>query len=458
MLVKFFVENFRSFKDEVCLDLSAAKSRKKKDHLLVENRGRVTTTVPLVVAYGSNAAGKSNLVRALKVAQSIVTVGVGPGQPIPVEPFALDPAWRARPTRFDFMFKVDGILYTYGFVADTRRVVEEWLFGYFTSRESRLFERRTTDAGRVEVEMGPRLLAEEKEPGFIRFVAEGTRPNQLFLTECIQRNVTFLSPVYSWFRDSLQVVAPGMGIGSLPTQLLSGEDFLDFASAYVKVADTGLSGLRIAKKERLDLADAGKEIPPELAPVVEFFRRNLVAAKKSFLVLSGSPPTLLFHDPSEGESPGNCWLVHLEGQHQGADGQVVNLPFNEESDGTQRLFHLTAALSELRSQERVFVIDELDRSLHPLLCRHFVETFLGLVREFKTRGQLIVTTHQTSLLSEELVRRDEVCFVEKDVGGATHLTTLAEYRVSGGLNYERGYLSGRFGAIPFLGDPGQLVR
>jgi hypothetical protein len=119
--------------------------------------------------------------------------------------------------------------------------------------------------------------------------------------------------------------------------------------------------------------------------------------------------------------------------------------------------HLLPALYDSLNAEKVFVIDELDRSMHPLLCRLYVEAFLRGVKKGKCRGQMIVTTHETALLDLDLLRRDEIWFVEKDKNGASHLSSLAEFKpIRADLKISKGYLNGRFGAIPFLGDVRRL--
>lgn len=150
-------------------------------------------------------------------------------------------------------------------------------------------------------------------------------------------------------------------------------------------------------------------------------------------------------------------VLTLTTHHRDHDGEIVHLDLGDESDGTLRLLHLVPALLDLTSNDDVIVVDELDRSLHPHISWLYVDAFLHGVTEHGHRGQMILTTHDTNLLDLELLRRDEIWFVEKDRHAASHLTSLAEFRlVRKDLRIDTGYLAGRFGAIPFVGDVERL--
>ena len=137
---------------------------------------------------------------------------------------------------------------------------------------------------------------------------------------------------------------------------------------------------------------------------------------------------------------------NLQGTEEHIDFEIEN-----ESDGTRRLMDLIPALLHSRSSEKVYLIDEIDRSMHPLLSRMFLQAYLD--EKNCGRGQLIITTHESWLLDRELLRRDEVWFTEKDKNGGSHLYSLAEFKVRKDLKLDKGYLDGRFGAIPFFGGP-----
>jgi len=144
----------------------------------------------------------------------------------------------------------------------------------------------------------------------------------------------------------------------------------------------------------------------------------------------------------------------IRSQHAVPNSNPVNLRFDEESDGTKRLAHLVPAIYQARDRCQVYVIDEVDRSLHPLLSRKFLTCFLNSCG--RQHSQLLVTTHESNLMDLEILRRDELWFAEKDPGQATSLYSLADFQVRKDLKIDRGYLEGRFGAIPFLGNLDKL--
>ena len=449
MLLQFSVQNYLSFRDEVILNMVPAKSRLMRDHIIEDSQGKQTSCLPLAAVYGPNASGKTNLVKAIEFARRLILFGTGPAGATGTTPFRLDVAAETAPSRFEFVFKHDGVLYSYGFVVDSESVQEEWLFARFTAQESKVFERVTRGQETI-VAAGSRLAPGKDQKQFIRFVAQGTRPNQLFLTEADNRNVELLKPVTGWFRDHLQIIPLQSQYLFLASRVRDDPKFTELLSGFLSEADTGIGSLRTTAEK----FDPGEHLVGKSEDERERILTALLCGRK---VQLGSPKpdqqgTLVTDANQETE------YLRLKTTHTRNDGNTVDFDLSAESDGTRRLMHLAPALLDLRQHERVYIVDELDRSLHSLLSRKFVKVFLECIQSQKLRGQLVFTTHDTSLLDRELLRRDEIWFVEKDKSGASHLTSLAEYKVAEGLRYANGYLNGRFGAIPFLGDIQGLLQ
>lgn len=447
MLLTFSVENFRSFYSEETLNLIPGKSRIHPDHVLKdEHQGRAVSALPLAMLYGANASGKSNLIQAMAFAKKLIVQGTRGEETIGVVPFRLNPVAAGENSRFEFVIKHDGVIYTYGFATDARQVKEEWLFAVYQKQETRLFE-RITENGAARVEVGARLASGKVEKQRLQFVAAGTRPNQLFLTEANERNVDALKPIMRWFRDHLHIIGPDDEYKPLILRVHGDKQFTDWLSSFLTAADTGVRGIDL-HSEKLDENRFLEGIPNDLKQVLfDAMERSpgrsvVVSAGRSFFALR--------------QKQDKTTVLSLRTKHQGANGEFIAFDTSDESDGTHRLMHLAPALLDLQSSNDVYVVDELDRSLHPLLCRLYLETFLRGVTEFKTQGQMILTTHEASLLDLDLLRRDEIWFVEKDPNGASHLATLAEFSVREDLKINKGYLNGRFGAIPFLGNTDRL--
>lgn len=450
MLIQFAVENFRSIGPEVLLNLYPAKSRIHPDHVLIsEKQGRKAQALPLAALYGANASGKSNLVGAIATAQDIIVGKAGVGSPIPVTPFLLHEQLSKRPSRFEFTLKHEDVFYTYGFSASTIRIEEEWLFAVLNRKEVRLFERVTKD-GAVTVEVGNKLAANSREKQRLEFIAEGLQPNQLFLSEAAERNVPLLEPLMYWFKHRLKVILPDDRYQQLVLRANDEPQFRGFLNRFVCAADTGMDGLQVVSElfSKGDLPEGlSKEIPEDML-------EHLASAPGSTAVYRYGKRLLGARHTDQG----NLEFLSMQTRHHRQDGTEVFFAAEEESDGTHRMLHLAPALYNLTKSEDVYVIDEFDRSLHPNLCLAFLRSFLEGITGGDCRGQIILTTHETSILRLDLLRRDEVWFVEKDRNGASHISSLAEFDVRSDLRVDKGYINGRFGAIPFVGELEDLLE
>ncbi len=447
MLIQFTVSNYLSFDEETTLSMVADASDQQHPDHLSRNAGK-KTVVRGAVIYGANAAGKSNLIKALAFAQNRVLRGSHGDQAIPVVPFRLNPANRDRPSGFEFIIHHKGVAYSYGFRADTHCITEEWLTatsGTARSREATLFERTTTSEGKVVITIGAKFYEGDKSKQFLEFVAEGTRKNQLFLTEAFDRNVGAARPVFEWFREVLLLIHAEPKHKDLKVNTLFNAKLTCFVGDFLREAGTGIDEIRaIMSPVNLDVlfADIQEEEREQLSQAIAELTPNRV----SWFPAPNGERWLLTRD-EDGE------VVRLQFRtiHRSDDGQEVGFRLDEESDGTQRLIHLVPLLFAMNYHNKVVIVDELDRHLHPLLCRRFVEAALRCCGD-ASGSQIIFTTHDTNLLDLELLRRDEIWFVEKEKRGASRIYSLPEFKTRPDLKISKGYLNGRFGAIPFIGD------
>jgi len=448
MLVKFICENFLSFKNEIVLDIVASKNNEHRNHILFDNKGKEVSMLRAAVLYGANASGKSNLIKAIQFAKNFIVLGTKGDQPISVTPFKLREDPYKKPSHFEFLIKYKGIFYEYGFVISREKVIEEWLYITKSRRNLKCYERTTNEKDKAMVEFGSSFVKERSDRWqFLKFVGEGTRPNQLFLTEANNRNVEELKPLFKWFQNVLQIITPGANYVALPIRVFKDKEFTKFLGQFLKYADTGIEKI-CTKKEKLDFnlhfPGMPEEIKEEIAKDVH---------KRGVIVLSSEPSEKKLSVILE--IKGTLFILKLMTEHKMTDNQNASFEVEEESDGTYRLMHLIPALIDLTKLERVFVIDELDRSLHPMLTKKFIEYFLNCTPK-NSRSQLIFTTHEIHLLDLDLMRRDEIWFLEKDKEQSSVLYSLSDFKPRTDLKIEKGYLQGRFGAIPFFGDPAQL--
>ncbi len=452
MLLQFSVENYLSFMDEVCLNMVPVKSRTMKEHLIKDKQGKKTSVLPVALIYGANASGKTNLVKAMSFAKKLIETGTRTDDSTGVVPFLLDLEKAEMPSRFEFIFKHAGVVYTYGFVISEKVVHEEWLFAYYTTQESRVFERRTNN-GRTEVRAGQKLINDVKSAQFIDFIAQGTRPNQLFLTEANEKNIEILQPVFLWFRDNLHIIHPESKYKILPVRAHEDKDFIQYLSDFLKLADTGIQEITCVR-ENFDSEKHLQDLPDHPKNALLKLVNN---SKTQRIIFHGPDDSIaIFCDKDQGSE--SKTVQRLLTSHHRTDGSTVSFKTSVESDGTRRVIDLVSMLQDIPDSGHVFIIDELDRSLHTSISRLFIEVCLSEVTNNQSNRQFIMTTHDTNLLDRNLLRRDEIWFIEKNKSGASKLASLSEFKVSEGLNYESGYLNGRFGAIPLVGDSDKLVR
>jgi AAA15 family ATPase/GTPase len=446
MLVQFAVENFLSFKAKTTFSMVAdGGDRQHPLHVLTDEIGKAPPLLRAAAIYGANAAGKSNLVNAILFAQNLIVQGTESGQTIPVVPFKLGRD-AEQPGKFEFIFTYQDVVYFYGFSLNSAQILDEWLYATLNMREVRYFERTTLPNKEVKVEFGPQFTGRSREQTqFLEFVARGTRPNQLFLTEAVDRNVAAVAPVNAWFKEVLLIIPAEATHRHLEFTVHQNTQLTDFLSAFLHAAGTGIEGV------------VPEEIPLDFDryfPAMSGMTRSRIVQQlqntpnSDELLLNYNEKPYCLKRGTQGQPT----LVQLKTQHRTEDGQLIDFTIEEESEGTQRLIHLAPALLSMKVKRAgVVILDELDRRMHPLLSRLFVQTALGGNGE-DTHNQLIFTTHETSLLDLELLRRDEIWFVEKDLYGASHIYSLAEFKIRPDLKVQKGYLNGRFGAIPFIGD------
>lgn len=447
MLIRFRAANLYSFKEEIEFSMIPSPERIHPHQIFPKKKKNDIRLNRFAAVYGANAAGKSNLVKVLKFVQKMVVEGVKPEATIPIQRFRLSQDCLHSPAKFEIEFKVGEQMYEYGFELDSRSIHREWLIHFTRISEKTLFERTTDQNGKAKLEFGSFVnKLSKKEKLFLEFAGEGTRPNQLFLNESIDSNMGHFRPAYDWFHKVLTVIEP-MDI-DIPVELEinnDNQDFNTFLNKILRDADTGITSIKTEKVELDDLEDISEQAAASL--------KESLSDADAFFVKSRQ-----FRLTAVKENH-HIYLFKLVPNHQILNGKEEAIfEFYEESDGTQRLIDLVPVLYELLFEEndRVFVVDEFDRSLHPQLSRMIVELHLD-DKNSTHPTQLIVTTHQTNILDLDLLRRDEIWFVEKKPEtGATDLYSLYDFQPRYDKNIRKDYLYGRYGAIPFLGNMSAL--
>jgi uncharacterized protein len=426
MLIEFCVGNYRSFRDTVTFSMVAA-NLKSQDKQLDENNvfdsGRNLRLLTSAAIYGANASGKSNLIQAMQFMRNFV-IGSAEGTKstggIEVEPFRLNTVTEKSPSHFQTVFLVQGVRFRYGFEVTSERVVSEWLYRTSTIREACLFDRQG-DTFTIGSNFREGKSLESK-----------TRPRALFLSVAAQFNGKIAQGVIEWFR-SFHVVSGLEDEGMIGYTLESFENGVhrDSIRSLVTRFDLGIQDVNV-RMSTFNATELPQDVPEpvrELAsrmPEVEFKQAEVGTQHQKF--------------DSEGNSVG-----------------VVDFSLDEhESDGTRKLFAMAGPLTHTLKSGQILVIDEFDARLHPLIT----QAIIGLFNSAQTNpnhAQLVFATHDTNLLDRRFFRRDQVWFTEKDRQGATQLYSLSEFRVRNDATYDRDYIRGKYGAVPYVGDLGRIV-
>lgn len=412
MLLEFRVRNYRSIRDEQALNLIASGDKELAEtHLASTGLKSVPHALRAVVVYGPNASGKSSLLRALDYLRAVVAESatvIQPGQTYNVQPFKLDPATAHQPTEFEITFLLSGVRHQYAFAMTAQRIVSESLLVYRSSKPTQLFSRQHVEGDGDNYEFSTYLTGPRK------LWQESTRPNALFLSMAAQLNSEQLSPVFNWIVRNITFLPAGATV--LP----------DFTTALL-ATEQGRASIR----DFLSAADIS------IADVQAVSRKGMHAQ----WVMSASG---LQASQEERE-----FLMPVF-EHSTPKGSA-KFELHDESEGTQRLYGLIAPVLDCLRDGRVLVVDELDSSLHTLLVRRLITMFQ--TPELNPNGaQLIFSTHDTSLLDHTLFRRDQIWFTDKDADQATRLYPLTDFSPRKQEAWERGYLAGRYGAVPFFSD------
>jgi AAA15 family ATPase/GTPase len=435
MLIRFCVENFMSFNEEVELSMVASRYRSLPHHVIKREGSKDLRVLRTAVIYGPNAAGKSNLVKAIAFGKELITQGTKPNQIIPVTRFRLDNKCAKKPCKLQYDIRIGGRIYSYWFTVDGTQIYEELLVEIGKDKDNILFQRKT-DKDKVKIIFSNELYKTAKERDFLDFVATGTRPNQLFLTESALRNVSRFLPVYHWFDTVLKIIFPNSPFIPLEAVVKNEASAKKQFLNYIQKFDTGVSDLQI-KEGSLEDASIDEAMKEEIKDTLKDGDAALIRG------LGGDRYTVIR------DKHGKIIVLQLLTTHKMRDG-IAEKPFklSEESDGTQRMLDFIPILSDKQGQQNVYVIDEIDRSLHPNITEAFLDDFLN---QQKTHlSQLIVTTHETHLLNFKLLRRDEIWFVDKNENGESLIFSMEEFKPRYDKDIRRGYLNGRFGAVPVL--------
>ena len=400
MLIEFSTENYMSIKDDVRLSLAAGPGKEHRDtHVVIPELNNSRRSTPLVrsaAIYGANAAGKTNLIFALRAMRDIVVESARELGELPINPFRFDADSETRPTTFEVIAIANRMRFQYGFSATREIVTSEWLYAWPRGRTQFWFE-RTCDAEEqtVHCRFGDRLVGDKE------VWRRATRPNALLLSTAVTLNSEKLRPVFDWFARNLRIAGVGSWSNEFSVKWCRGRRKSEVVS-FLRTADLAIDDIQVVLDDSSN-GDVSDDVEAQVR------------------------------------------LTHVT-KHGGA----VDLDLYDESHGTQKMFSLAAPWTDSLENGHVMVCDELHDNLHPALVKFLVDRFHD--PNFNAKGaQLIFTTHDTSILNQDVFRRDQIWFCERNSHQETSLFPLTDFRPRPGVeNLERSYLGGRYGALPYV--------
>ena len=437
MLVTIRLENFKSFDMETKMTMvSSSKIRKLPGHCAIFPDG--TKLLRNVVVYGANAAGKSNLVDFFRVFLATMSEGI--------------PLWamnwfsksaeanRKRETILELQFSAGNDFYAYGFSAilNERRITGEWLVN-LNSRSGHEKLLKRDSEGRIASSI--RFSREET----VRFETYSRdflgNTSSLFLTE-LNRGKNFndtssfnvFRRVHEWLASHVVIFSPNLPMTDF--RYYYDEDSLTQVNEMIRTFDTGITDVSI---KEVSIDDFRKKVPPAVLQDVMRRIQNGMTTSKTVSISMRSQNDFFNLSCKAGEEPKITTLLIRHGK------SFYDFEFSEESDGTRRVFDLLDILLT-KDDDILFVIDELERSLHPMLTRRFLELFNE--RRDTQRTQLLFTTHEDAIMCQELLRRDEIWFVERNAANNSVIYSLDRFKQRYDKKLAKAYMEGRYGAIP----------
>jgi len=414
MLIQLGIENFRSIKDKVTFSMLASKDKSHDDNLIKEtdSNGKEVSILKTSAIYGANGSGKTNVLGAFSFMTYLLQNSneMQKGNKIPVDPFRLEREYIDKPSSFDIIFKTKGIKYAYGFSVTETKVVDEYLYSYPNGRQTVIFERENTNEYTFKSDKERQTQIKDK------FHSD----NKLFISTLSVWEYEKAQEPFEWLRNNLKIIDPRTNIEEFTVNKI-----LKNSSINIRIKNTlnrVIEGIEDIKINEID-------VDPKDLPLLKFLTEE---AKEKILKNNEKLTSVsIFHKMNDSD-------------------ELVEFDLADESDGTQKLFGLLGIFTDILDNGSTLVVDELDVRLHSHLTKFLVELFHDPEIN-KNNAQLIFSTHDTNLLDQDIFRRDQIWFTEKKEDKSTDLYSLDDFKVRKDAVIEKGYLQGKYGAIPHLG-------
>lgn len=403
MILEFSIKNFLSFKDKVTFSMLANATKGLDDNYVIYKDRRILKTAAI---YGANASGKTNIFKILALITAMLrnSNNININAKLPISPFKFDDNVN-KPSEFEIKFIIENIRYVYGFIADANNIYEEYLYYYPNGKETKIFDRTEIN----------NYSFSQKDEKFLSEIVKKNAPNKFFIATATNWNYEKTRLPYKFLSTEINVFnnLGGLRDFALKEYLKNDDGLKTFALEFLKKADFNIEDYKVLETD----------VPDDLFAAIPDFIKAGMNIKEKLKVF-----TALF-------------------KHKGSDAE---LSYEEESLGTQIIFCFIPFIRDAFNNKKVAIVDELDKSLHPYLIEMIVQMFNDPDIN-KNGAQLIFNTHDTNLLRLNILRRDQIWFTEKnDDNGVSTLYPLSDFSVRNSENVEKGYMLGRYGAVPFI--------
>lgn len=454
MLQKFTVENFLSFKNKEVFSLLPSKGTLKKEHKVEPIKGQ--WVLKSAAVFGANAGGKSNFVKALWFGKMLILKGTRPNDLIKYRPFRLCSECKAKDTSMSYQIICNHKKYEYGFRYNAEEIKEEWLKVFHSRKTFNYIFYRNTETGDFDISYLLKLNPKTEESQFLTFFAKATPKRQLFIHEVLSRNIhdnvtniSDIEAILDWFLNSLKIIFPDTEYNQgVLLKSVNDKELKQGFSALLKYFNTGIDGI-----ELIDFDFDKLGIPQELQNVIknDILNENSTESFGSLKIENN-----LFLISSKN---GEIKAQKLMTKHYRINENAFELfSPKEESDGTRRIFDFIPLILDLILGDKVFIVDEIERSLHPSLIQQLINLFYTYSKDISS--QLLFTTHESSLMNLKILRRDEIWLMNKDDNGISSLGRLdCKYNnIRFDKTLQQSYLNGDYGATPNFNSEEEIIK
>ncbi len=439
MLLRYVVSNFKSIGHPVEFSMFPTEESTDERFLkTITTKAGKWKVLRRGGLFGPNASGKSSFIESIDFARDYIVDGQKSGKGTGVNQFRGDFEDIEGISSFQFMFYMEGEVYEYGFSVDRRQVHEEWLMQLTEKDLEPLFTRITDENGKTEIEIESRFARHKSKDRMLADVLkesiQESQKNQLFLYKLYDNGIKKAERIVRWFKN-LQVIFPETTVQALPIRMKTDEDLRNYIASMLDKMDTGVYEISVASDE-IDFHEFAQklDLPKEIVDKIEEIKNGIVNLAGRYFIFAENKKKRTI-------------LVQLKFNHR-LNRKKVQFNIDEESDGTQRLVDLLPMLFTIGKNPVIYLVDEIDRSLHTKLSLFLLDEFACRAQEGS--NQIIFTAHDVNLINLDNFRQDEIWFIEKTQMGESTLRPFSDFEVKTGQDTLKAYLSGRFGAVPMI--------